>query len=62
MISKNENGSILDSGKYFIITKNVKKYKNNKFKILKEKFSYNSKENKYLTINQLKNIIKKIEN
>ena len=62
MISKNENGSILDCGKYFIITNNVKKYKNKKFKILKEKFSYNSKENKYLTINQLKNIIKKIKN
>ena len=62
MISKNENGSILDCGKYFIITNNIKKYKNKKFKILKDKFSYNSRENKYLTINQLRNIIKKIKN
>ena len=38
MISKNENGSILDCGKYFIITNNVKKYKNKKFKILKINF------------------------
>lgn len=62
MISKNENGSILDFGKYFIITNNTRKYKNKKVKILKKKFSYNSKENKYLTVSQLKNIIKKIKN
>ena len=44
MISKNENGSILDCGN--ILLQIMLKYKNKKFKILKDKFSYNS-ENKY---------------
>ena len=61
MISKNENGKIIDVGKYFIITKNIKKYKNKNYKAIKQKFSYNSKENNFLTIDQLKKIIKQIK-
>ena len=61
MISKNENGKIIDVGKYFIITKNIKKYKNKNYKVIKQKFSYNSKENNFLTIDELKKIIKQIK-
>ena len=57
----NENGKIIDVGKYFIITKNIKKYKNKNYKAIKQKFSYNSKENNFLTIDELKKIIKKIK-
>ena len=62
MISKSENGEIIKTGNYYIITKNKKKYNNRKFQVIKKRFSYNSKENNFLTIKQLKNIIKKIKN
>ena len=57
MISEKENCEILDFGKYYMITRNHKKLKKNNWKKLKN-FDYNSKDNKYHTTSELREIIK----
>lgn len=57
LISENDNSSVYDLGKYFIIKNNVDSTNNRQKKIIKN-FSYNSRDNKeFYSIKELKKII-----
>jgi|TARA_B100001059_G_scaffold236621_1_gene288324 UDP-N-acetylglucosamine 4,6-dehydratase/5-epimerase len=68
MVSEHDSINTIESKDYFIITPNLKfrdfkiEYlkKNKNTKLCKKNFSYNSKENsKFLSVNEIKNLIKK---
>jgi UDP-N-acetylglucosamine 4,6-dehydratase len=66
MISSNDSRSTLDLGKCFIILPSraselVKYYKKFKAKFVKENFNYSSENNKFLSINEIKNILRNIQ-
>jgi FlaA1/EpsC-like NDP-sugar epimerase len=66
MISSNDSRSTLDLGKCFIILPSrdselVKYYKKFKAKFVKENFNYSSENNKFLSINEIKNILSNIQ-
>jgi UDP-N-acetylglucosamine 4,6-dehydratase (inverting) len=66
MISSNDSRSTLDLGKCFIILPSrdselVKYYKKFKAKFVKENFNYSSENNEFLSINEIKNILRNIQ-
>ncbi len=60
LISSNDSNDIYDIGKYYVYC-NFEKYKKNylKFKKLKSGFSYNSRDNDFYNVQELKKIIEK---
>ena len=60
LIAFNDSNDLYDIGKYYVYC-NFKKYKKNysRFKKLKNGFSYNSRDNDFYKIKELKNIIEK---
>ena len=63
LISSNDSNNIYDTGKFYVFC-NIKKYEKHyfKYKKVKDGFSYNSKDNNFYTVKELKKIIEEERN